>query len=157
MERIHKYLSMKCKQCGGELSVNPRPDTTHYAELRCKECGRFIKWIPKPFEDIKRKPADIRKVMHFYKITKEFCFFCGRTKKELGINECLTIDHIIPLVDGGKDEPCNMQILCSACHRLKHWINLYVTKHLVRLYVTKHLVRGEKIETEKHPHSVGQE
>lgn len=31
----------------------------------------------------------------------------------------LELDHIIPISKGGKNELCNIQILCSKCNRLK--------------------------------------
>lgn len=26
------------------------------------------------------------------------------------------VDHVVPLADGGMDDPCNMQALCANCH-----------------------------------------
>lgn len=26
------------------------------------------------------------------------------------------VDHVVPLADGGMDDPCNMQALCAICH-----------------------------------------
>ena len=49
---------------------------------------------------------------------------------QLGVNETMTRDHIFELVDGGKDELENLQILCSACHKLKLWVKTYITTHL---------------------------
>lgn len=43
------------------------------------------------------------------KKNKEFCTRCKSTKE-------LTLDHILPLADGGKHEPENVQVLCRECH-----------------------------------------
>ena len=40
------------------------------------------------------------------------CNYCGTTEK-------LTIDHIIPISKGGKNEKENVQILCSICNNKK--------------------------------------
>ena len=32
----------------------------------------------------------------------------------------LEVDHIIPVSDGGSDEPANLQALCVRCHVAKH-------------------------------------
>jgi 5-methylcytosine-specific restriction endonuclease McrA len=58
-----------------------------------------------------------------------FCFCCGRTAAKLGVKETITVDHIVELRDGGKDEINNTQLLCSACHRIKNWIITYFVKH----------------------------
>lgn len=29
------------------------------------------------------------------------------------------VDHVVPLADGGEDDPCNMQALCANCHASK--------------------------------------
>lgn len=42
------------------------------------------------------------------------CSYCGCTNKMM-----LTIDHIIPLVRGGKDINSNKQVCCFICNQLK--------------------------------------
>lgn len=123
----------KCKWCNSEsLLSRPRPDTPHYAEIICKHCGKHNKWIPNPEKSNNRLRANkqtINKISKFHNFDKEFCFFCLRKKEELGQNETMTIDHIQELDKGGKDEIQNMQIFCSACHKLKNWSRLYMNWH----------------------------
>ena len=38
--------------------------------------------------------------------------------------------HIEEIDKGGKDELGNLQIICSACHKLKNWARLYTNWHL---------------------------
>lgn len=112
----------------------PRPDTPHHAEIRCAECNKFLGWQPAP------NPEGIRKQSTKYSIQQimahknfhapPFCFYCRRIKEQLGTNETLTIDHIIPLREGGTDVLPNLQILCDPCHKLRHWAELYLNKHL---------------------------
>jgi len=135
---------MSCPRCGGEeIKIVETPNSVHYAKAVCKVCGRFIKWIPKPEHENERRRTskyDIRRVFrhyefHKYGIDKPFCFFCLRTEDELGENETLTLDHIVPIsekrnpLNKGGDDLNNLQILCTACHKLKNWMVLYQNLH----------------------------
>ena len=124
----------KCKFCGGKLVLRLRPDTPHYGELWCVMCKRHNKWVSNPDNGnngikVVRKYT-VREVAKFHNMKKPRCFFCLRTKDELGQNETLTIDHIVELQMGGKDKLENLQILCSACHSLKNWTRLYINWHI---------------------------
>ena len=46
------------------------------------------------------------------------CNFC-KDKINTEPYVCGDFDHIIPLNLGGKNTPCNMQLLCVSCHRQK--------------------------------------
>jgi 5-methylcytosine-specific restriction endonuclease McrA len=35
------------------------------------------------------------------------------------IREELSVDHIIPLADGGRNDPSNFQVLCLTCNKRK--------------------------------------
>ena len=111
-----------CKTCGSKLEITLTPNLTHYARLDCKRCNKFIEWMKNPDKKDKRtktskfKPEQIMK--HRSYDGEPFCFFCLRTKKELGKCETITLDHIKELNEGGLDIIDNIQILCSACHKL---------------------------------------
>jgi len=112
------------------------PESVHYAK-EVDERGKFIKWFPAPNPEGKRKIStkfDLKKILNYHNFEKEFCFFCGRTQEKLGFNETLTIDHIQPLRQSNKDEVENLQILCSACHKLRHWAELYTNKHMQKFW-----------------------
>jgi 5-methylcytosine-specific restriction endonuclease McrA len=115
-------MNEKCTKCGGTIIAIPRPDTPHYAERRCEKCDAFYGWLSHPDNEGKRQKSK-------FEIKIDFCQFCGRKKHELGKNETLTTDHTIPLGEGGKDEEKNVIVLCSACHKLKHWLRLYFYTH----------------------------
>lgn len=123
----------KCK-CGRELEFVETPNCVHYGKLMCPMHG-FMKWVRNPKKKEKRGASkfDIRSVLMFHKmpIGKPFCFFCLRNEEQLGAKETLTTDHIIQITDGGSDTIENLQILCTACHRLKNWSITYVNKHFV--------------------------
>jgi len=122
---------MECAHINKKLIL--RPDTPHYAEIRCTDCNKFLGWQPAPNPEGIRKEStkyDLQKIMQHKKYSQDpFCFFCGRTKEQLGQNETLTIDHIVPIRDNGENDVVNLQILCSACHKLRHWTELYMNKH----------------------------
>lgn len=122
-----------CDSCsGGKLIFKETPHGIHYGKIECALCGKWYKFVPKPNpEGIRKKVSklDIQQVCSFYKIKKPFCFFCLREQQQLNFNETLTRDHIQEIEKGGKDEVENLQILCSACHKLKNWMRLYNNWH----------------------------
>jgi 5-methylcytosine-specific restriction endonuclease McrA len=120
-----------------EIKLILRPDTPHYAEKRCGQCNKFLGWQGAPNPEGLRKQSSkytLQQIMqHKYYNEEPFCFFCGRIKNQLGKNETLTIDHIIPIrEDGQGDTLSNLQILCDPCHKLRHWAELYMNKHFVK-------------------------
>ena len=122
-----------CDKCDGKIIFEETPNLQHYGKLVCLNCDKWFKWVNKPNGGGKRTKTSkysIQQILGFHKKEKEFCFFCLRTKNQLGFNETITIDHIEELNKGGKDELENLQILCTACHKLKNWVYLYVNKHL---------------------------
>lgn len=44
---------------------------------------------------------------------------CGAVCVDCGSKERLTLDHIIPVVEGGRDEISNIQVLCLPCNSAK--------------------------------------
>jgi 5-methylcytosine-specific restriction endonuclease McrA len=56
--------------------------------------------------------AEIRWLREFYNYT---CLRCGRREPEVK----LTLDHVIPLVVGGKNTIDNAQLLCKSCNSSK--------------------------------------
>jgi len=127
---------MKCQWCGSEnINFTETKNSVHYGKEECLDCGRWIRWVHNP-ESVRTKNPNrkmklsVKRVCEFHNFKTEHCFFCQRTKKELGWNETLTVDHIEELDKGGKDEIQNQQVLCSACHKLKNWSRLYLFWHL---------------------------
>ncbi len=119
--------------------IIPRPDTVHHAQ-EVDDTGKHLRWVGTPGRKEKNRKETSKfgmneiLIFHNMDVSKEFCFFCGRIKEQLGDNETLTIDHIVELVEGGKDELGNLQIFCSACHQQKNWSTLYLRKHLGKFY-----------------------
>jgi len=120
----------RCKYCGSEnLKFQLTPNTIHYGKWFCGHCNRFSHWAKNP--DSQRNNSRVNKktikeICDFHKFSEEFCFFCLRKREQLGEKETLTIDHIQEIDKGGENQVWNMQILCSACHKLKNWCRLYM-------------------------------
>jgi 5-methylcytosine-specific restriction endonuclease McrA len=127
---------MKCKWCGSEnIKFTETRESIHYGRNDCKDCGKWIEWVKNPESNRTKNPLrkmklSPEKVCLFHKFKTTHCFFCQRGKEELGYNETLTVDHIEELDKGGKDEIENQQVLCSACHKMKNWLRLYMNWHL---------------------------
>jgi 5-methylcytosine-specific restriction endonuclease McrA len=121
-----------CRNCNGKIVFVETPELTHYGKMICSNCGLWVRWVRHPEKEGKRTKTSIYKmdiVKQFYGIEEEFCFFCLRKKHQLGVCEVMTLDHIQELDKGGADEPQNIQILCTACHKLKNWARLYTNWH----------------------------
>ena len=127
-----------CRYCGEKIntSIIKTDNTVHYGYLRCNKCNKFSHWVSNPNGEIRQTnrlvKLDVAEVCKYHNFSTEHCFFCLREKKDLGVHETLTVDHIEELDKGGKDEIPNMQVLCSACHKLKNWSRLYLYWHLKR-------------------------
>jgi len=123
----------KCPNCKTELIFTKTESTIHYGRLDCPQCNKWIKWVKNPNkEDIRTQTSkySIEQIMGYHNFSGEpFCFFCLKIKEQLWQHETLTRDHIQELDKGGKDELGNLQILCSACHKLKNWARLYMNWH----------------------------
>ncbi|WP_193197136.1 HNH endonuclease [Nostoc sp. MG11] len=60
-----------------------------------------------------RIPPEVRK--YVFQRDKYQCQSCGKTTLETD----LTIDHIIPLAQGGQNDISNLQTLCFTCNQQK--------------------------------------
>lgn len=65
------------------------------------------------------------------------CKYCHST-------ENLTIDHKIPIVQGGTDELSNLQCLCKGCNQMKSGVSHNQVKNLWRWYEEINQSRKEK-------------
>ena len=134
-----KYISKinRCKYCGStNLNFIKTENNIHFGKLECGHCKTFICWVKNPdsprANSLRINKKTVKEVMIFHGFENdEFCFNCLRGRENLGVCETLTIDHIKELDKGGEDSIQNMQVLCSACHKLKNWCRLYMNWHLI--------------------------
>lgn len=123
----------KCNKCGSYLTfTETQTYSVHYGRLDCPKCVKWIKWVKSPEKErirTKTSKRTIEEIIEFHNYKIPFCFFCLRKQEQLGKKETLTIDHIDELSKSKNDEIENLQILCSACHKLKNWARLYINWH----------------------------
>lgn len=114
--------TVPCPICGEPCDFTLRPDTPHHGAIRCPVHG--FRWIPKPSEG-KRKPnranKDLRTLLPLQR--NSFCWQCRREESHLASlhpSVGLEVHHIIEVVEGGTDDPANLQLLCKECHSEVH-------------------------------------
>jgi len=130
-----------CEVCSSWIMLTITPNNIHYGRLDCPKC-KFVGWAKNPNSNRNKGTKLFRqgnrltteKIKEWHNFKKEFCFICLREKKDLGIRETLTADHILELrdtIDGeNRDNIKNGQILCSACHKMKLWLTTYLNEHV---------------------------
>lgn len=124
-----------CKKCGCNETIVKKTDSDGVhagGRLLCKNCGSWCAWNPiETVEGVRKKSSKFKleRVLKEKGFEKPLCFFCNRSKEELGKHKTLTLDHILPIREGGKDEINNINVLCTACHKLRHWAELYMHLH----------------------------
>ena len=82
-------------------------------EFKNQSFSNLIKELKKRFLDVKVarvQPTKEERLKLFDKANGE----CQSCKKE--IKNKFHVDHIIPLANGGDNEPENLQVLCKPCH-----------------------------------------
>ena len=52
------------------------------------------------------------------------CFYCGKLIKN---KKDLTLDHILPVIQGGTNSPDNLVCCCSRCNEIKGYNTIYET------------------------------
>lgn len=123
-----KAREMICKWCNSvvEPTVIPKLTGPHAAELRCPECNTFLGWQKKEKNEDKRTKS--RHTPESLKI--DYCQICQRKRSELAPRQTLEIHHIKEIVaDCGDDEPYNILVLCTMCHKEVHLKRTYLHKH----------------------------
>lgn len=100
-----------CRQC---VRKNVKEHSLNNPEMvKNRQLNRKL------LEDNMRNKVDyksnvLRKTL--YDIQQGLCFYC---KTPLKI-ECSELDHMVPLIKGGHDNPQNLALSCFTCNREKH-------------------------------------
>jgi 5-methylcytosine-specific restriction endonuclease McrA len=119
--------SEKCRHCGdqGPHTVDLTTSGVHHAKVTCGGCNRFLRWLPKPESDPTkyRRPTSHTNLVADY--GQGYCEMCLRKKEDLPPKQTLEAQHVLEFKDGGSNERENIWIVCTACHRMIHWIRTY--------------------------------
>ena len=100
------FTKENCKWCNKIFNRSSFQPSQIYC---CKKCSR------KFFKD---KQKQDRKITHFeiFEHNNFTCQYCGKTIQD---NIKLTVDHIYPLIKGGKSDRFNLTTACEACNSTK--------------------------------------
>jgi 5-methylcytosine-specific restriction endonuclease McrA len=67
----------------------------------------------------KRKASTLKKTQWWKrKLSKKMCFYCS---KEFPLSQ-LTMDHIVPIIRGGKTAKSNVVVACKICNSAKKYL-----------------------------------
>lgn len=128
-----------CRNCDGEVKpiADDTPHPTHGYKLLCPYCGWFVGWggKAKPVRDengVRQRSSKWTPE----RLNIPHCVMCLRTRDQLG-KGTLEIHHIIPVSEGGLDEPENIIVLCTACHKEAHHRRTYFKDHLEEYYAER--------------------
>ena len=121
-----------CKNCEQDVKIELHlmgHDSPHYAKAACPICAQYIGWVGKPENNDKRTKSSRFTPAN---CNISYCEICGRT--QFGSKEILEAHHKIPIQEGGLDERDNILFVCTACHKMCHFLRLYLSKHLTHYY-----------------------
>lgn len=117
----------KCRSCGYDGPQNVTLETSghHYARIKCAECNAFMRWMAKPVDDPTKYKRQKKHTGLVDKYGQGFCEMCLRNEDALPKGQSLEAQHVQEYQDGGSEKRENIWIICTACHKLIHWVRTY--------------------------------
>lgn len=109
----------------------------------CAVCGRYLMCVPKRRQGRVVDSATLIECKAA-SLGSEYCQMCLR-QEESSKNFWIAAHHILPVAQGGSDDPSNIMLLCRDCHDIVHSIR--------RMHGTNNESVG--VEKEEHKISVG--
>lgn len=123
------FIDRECKRCGhfGQPLQNGEPNEVHGYKLVCSHCGFFLAWGGRAK---KIKDSDGERSFSTQwtpkRLNIEECQLCRRGKAFIeDCGEKLESHHLQAIKDGGEDEPYNILVVCTPCHRVIHHNQTY--------------------------------
>lgn len=136
-EDIYSLQNLEYKSCNSANCDSEKFEFTRKSnnlEQSCAKCGKYQKMVPKEGNEGRDSGSadhSIQDIAEYHDFTEKRCFFCRRSEDQLHGPETLEADHIKELEnEGGEDRIGNLQILCTACHKLKNHQRLYHNWHI---------------------------
>ena len=116
--------------------------------MRCPSCQKFLGWggKTKPVKDESNK-----RVMTTQWTPKrlgiDYCQICGRSAEfAAAVQEKLETHHLTPISDGGIDEPRNLLVVCTGCHKEIHQRRTYYNDHIKGLFEAWQMLEQSRSE-----------
>lgn len=104
-EKSKAEYRRKRRKAGQDKWLEQQDKEYHYAASHhCK--------IKKKYPVASNSSLDTGKIAAWLRTVEHRCYLCG--------DECLGIDHVIPLSRGGEHELHNMRICCVSCNSIKN-------------------------------------
>lgn len=123
----------KSKRAGGEREIAKRIE---------EQCRAF--WRRKEYEFEYRRervqlrqrigkvlPGEWRRILRAY---DNRCAYCGKPPVPPAV---LAIDHVIPIIKGGTNDPANLVPACKSCNSRKHARTILTNKNQLLLWPTR--------------------
>ena len=116
-----KRATLTCVQCGaGHLTTVMNPNNGGIRPT-CVACGssaplRGVQWLKQQSATSRKvkRPSSDPSTAEVWQVNGDCCGFCGMTKEECERYHIgLTIQHVVPFVEGGIDGP--MVPFCARC------------------------------------------
>lgn len=116
MEAVKIQDGVSCQTCesrGPHVEV-PETNGVHHARLVCGNCHKFIRWVPKPKTDKRKRPTAHGDLVHKY--STGICEMCHTLEDELFKGDTLEAHHVKEYIDEGSNTRENIWIVCTTCH-----------------------------------------
>lgn len=120
----------KCHHCEHQgKPMRGRFNELHGYAFVCEQCERFLAWGGKNKAIMAEDKRQRSSQWTAHRLRIRSCQMCLREQDELGTREQLEVHHVQPVSQGGADQPDNLWVVCTACHRLIHWQQTYLNDH----------------------------
>jgi predicted HNH restriction endonuclease len=93
----------------------------------------MLRWLTKPDSD----PTKYKRPTQHLNLVADICEMCMRTLNEFPKGTTLEAHHVMEFKDDGSNARENIWIICTACHRMIHWIRTYHGTITLRNQVTE--------------------
>ncbi len=107
---LHLGVKVNCKNCNKEFQIKTKDDRFCSAS-----CANEYKIINKQFLDYNFISKEANRTNRFKIFLRDnfTCVYCGFSSKD---GKLLTLDHVYPVIKGGKNDVFNIVTCCEDCN-----------------------------------------